>query len=142
MPSDSEKFLGIDDQARPPVPSPKGILTKRWVWVLLPVVSYPISVLWLTGAVVCVPYVIWMAPLGLTALFAPPENPANARVWLGPVEYAAHLVFWSLLLTGILGCKVIDRKILRLIFLILVIMIVLTMVGCARYYHMNTADFN
>ena len=142
MPSEAEKFLGIDKSGRPASVPKKGILRKRWVWVLTLILSYLVSITWLTGAIVCVPYVIWMAPLGFTSLFSPPVNNANARVVLGTSEYIVHLVFWTLFLTALIGCKRMGYWLLRAIFLAVVVILVLTMRGCAEYYHMNTSQIN
>ena len=142
MPSEAEYFLGIKEPPEPRQPIPKSILRMRFIWVLTLIISYCLSVLWLTGAVVCVPYVIWMAPLGFTSLFNPPINHADARVAVGLPECLVHLIFWALFLTGLIGCKSMSRWMLRSIFITVSIILILTMYGCSQYYYMNTGDIN
>ena len=136
MPSQAESCLGIRDRDMPlVVSSSRGLLTTRKTWIVMLVGSYLLSIIWLSGSAICVPYVIAMAPLGLTSLFYPPVNPANARVALGPPELLLHAVFWSLFVIGLVGCKRLNRHLLRGIFLVVVILLVLTMYGCSAYYH-------
>ena len=143
MKSEAESFLGI--QESPPLsnePIPKGILRSYWTWIILLVGSYGLSFLWITGFVICVPYVLMMAPLGLTSLFNPPLNSAHARTSLGPTELMIHLIFWSLFFTGLITCKRLNINLLRIIFSAIIVILILTMYGCARYYHCDTSQIN
>lgn len=133
MSSESESFLGMKDSQPLPERKPAGILSKRRVWILTLLISYLFSAVWLSGVIVCVPYVIWMAPLGFTALFDPPSD-GSTRVSLHEAEYVVHLVFWALFFTGLFGCKKLSLRMLRYIFAGVLLMLVLTMYGCATHY--------
>ena len=135
MPSENENSLGTRDRGKSPIDTRRPrILGRRAVWVFTLVGAYLISSLWLRGFVICVPDVIIEAPLGLTSLFQPPANSAHVRVSLGPAELLLHLIFWSLFITGLVGCERLDKRILRTIFAAVVVLLVLTMRGCAIYY--------
>jgi len=143
MPSESESFLGIHDRAISPLDGrPSGFVTMRRTWIVTLISSYLLSILWLSAFAICVPYVIASAPLGFTSLFWPPADPANARVTLGPGELLLHGIFWTLFVVGLVGCKRLDRRILRGIFTAVVILLVLTMYGCSKYYNFAGLDFS
>jgi hypothetical protein len=143
MSSENPNSLGTDDGGKSPIdPRRPQILGRRAVWIFTLVGAYLISSLWLRGFVICVPYVIMEAPLGLTSLFQRPATLAQVRVSLGPTELLLHLLFWSLFITGLVGCERLDRRILRTIFAAVVVLIVLTMRGCAIYYSAAGTTFN
>jgi hypothetical protein len=118
------------------------MLRRRATWILTLVGAYLISILWLRGFAICVPYVIMEAPLGLTALFYRPATSAQVRVTLGPAELLLHLIFWSLFITGLTGCTHLERKVLRAVYTVIVILLILTMYGCARYFNAAGTTFN
>jgi hypothetical protein len=118
------------------------LITKRSFWIYTLVGAYVVSFVWLTGAIVMVPYVIWLAPLGLLALFNPPANPANAPIHLNAIGVALHFLFWTLYMVGFLSCRRLNHRLLRLIYAIVLSMLLLTIYGCSKYYRMNTANFH
>jgi len=58
----------------------------------------------------------------------------------GPSEYCLNILFWSLYLIGFIGCKRLNLSILRMIFIAILTMLVLTMYGCATYYNADTLE--
>ena len=119
-----------------------GIVKLHRTWWLTLLFAYLISFLWLGGFIVCVPCVIGMAPLGLTSLFLPPPDPAAARSSPGPVEIWLHVVFWSLFFVGAFGCRKLPEKVITGIYVCIVIMLLLTLSGCAMYYHWAGLNIN
>lgn len=107
-------------------------LHKTW-WLTL-LIAYLASALWLRGVIVCVPYVILQAPLGLISLFHPPANPAAARVELGAVGIWVHIIFWLLFFIGAGFCKKLPTPVTTAIYVTIVVVLLLTLGGCSRYY--------
>jgi hypothetical protein len=102
-------------------------------WIGLPFVAYFLSYLWLGDAIWAVPAVLGLAPAGLLAVFD--ESYRTHREPGSSVFF--HLIFWSLLLFGVINAKNarMPLAVLRSVFTTLVLMLALTMYGCARYYH-------
>ena len=141
MQSEAEAFLGITKKGSDR-PIRRGLLSRRLTWISTLFLAYLASFSWLTGMALCVPYVIMNAPLGITALFHPPINNAAAKVNLGPAEWGVHLVFWTLFLAGLIGCRSLNPWVVRGIFVIVLLILALTMYGCAKYYHCDTSQIN
>ncbi len=102
--------------------------------------AYLVSFLWLGGFIVCVPYVILAAPSGLVALFTHP--PLASRGNGGPAEIWIHAVFWPLFLFGAFGCRKLPTAVATAIYAIIVIVLLLTLRGCAEYYDARGTTFN
>ena len=115
-------------------------LHKTW-WLTL-AGFYSISFLWLGSFFVDVPIVIRQAPLGILSLLHPPTNAASARVELGVPGLAIHFGFWLLFLTGAFFCKVLPRSVATAIYLCVIALLILTVAGCAEYYHFAGHTFN
>ena len=113
---------------------------KTW-WLTL-LFAYLVSFFWLGAFIVCVPYVIVSAPLGLTSLFYPPPHAAAARTTLGTAEVWLHVVFWSLFFVGAFGCKNLPVKFTTAIYACVVILILLTLGGCAMHYQWAGHTYN
>jgi hypothetical protein len=56
----------------------------------------------------------------------------------GWIEYRLHVVFWSLYLIGLFGCKRLNLRLLTIVFLTIPTLLILTMYGCATYYNADT----
>src|SRR3982751_6886504 len=96
--------------------------------------AYAISICWLGAMIICVPIVLYMAPLGFTSLLWPPVPRAAARVALGPPEIWLHAIFWSLFAVGLFRGKTLPAFVLASMYAIVVVLLLLTMAGCAQYY--------
>ena len=103
---------------------------KTW-WLTL-FFAYFTSIVWLGPVFVYVPLVIWMAPLGVTALI----HPAAVRGELGPSEFGLHVLFWSLFFIGAFACKTLPIRVATAIYTVILILLILTISGCSRYYHL------
>ena len=110
------------------------ILKLHKTWWLTILLAYLVSAFWLGGVVVCVPYVILQAPLGLISLFNPPATGAATRVELGALGIGIHIIFWALFFTGAVYCKKLPAPVLIAIYGIIVALLLLTLAGCSRYY--------
>lgn len=79
-----------------------------------------------------VPYVIYGAPLGLIALFQGSEGGGlnGGFPWL----ISLHVVFWSIFFIGAFGCKKLPARITVVLYGVVVVLLLLTLGGCARHY--------
>ena len=117
-------------------------LPKTW-WLTL-LFAYLLSALWLGGFIVCVPMVIPMAPMGLIALFQGPKSDA-AMGSPGGVTHALislHVLFWSIFFVGSFGCKKLPMRVIVALYGAVVVLLLLTLGGCARYYHWAGQNIN
>ncbi len=96
--------------------------------------AYLISSFWLGELILFVPAVIQMAPLGLTSLFYTPSPPNYLRNTLGPVEIWLHIIFWTLFFVGCFGSKKLPLKLVAGIYGVVIVMLTLTLRGCALHY--------
>jgi uncharacterized membrane protein YfcA len=141
MPSDAESFLGIggernQDTGRPPI-----LFVRRVsVWILLIVIGYLSSFFWLGAFVVMVPVLMMEAPAGLLSLFIHPFDPhtQQGEQYIGIV----HAIFWPIYLLGLLGSQWLNVHILRILFIVVAAVVVLTMYGCAANFHISPGDLH
>ena len=107
-------------------------LRKRRSWILLILVPYAASTLWLGLAVIVVPFVILNAPLGLVWLSG--RTASDAR----RVPELIHSVFWMVFLFAIFNAKRVNIAVLRAIFSTLAVIITVNCYGCASILlHIN-----
>ena len=116
------------------------ILRRRLLWVLIIPAVCIISILWLRGFAVDLWLFILPSPLGLTTLFHPPAGLNQLRMEPGPVEYCLHLIFWTLYFIGLIGCKRLNLRLLKIAFVAILTLLILTMYGCATYYNAATLE--
>ena len=79
-----------------------------------------------------VPQVIYTAPLGLIALFQGSQSDAWASGF--PVLISLHVVFWSIFFVGAFGCNKLPKRITVALYGVVVVLLLLTLGGCARYF--------
>ncbi len=119
-----------------------GIVRLHRTWWFTLLFAYLISFLWLGGFIICVPCVVVMASTGLTSLFHPPPYAAAARTSLCAIDACIHAVFWSLFFIGAFGCKKLPEKVITGIYACIVILLLLTLGGCAMYYRLGWHTIN
>jgi hypothetical protein len=141
MSSEAESFLGLESGSSPIGPrAPVPFVRRRLTWLLLIVVGYLSSFLWLGAFVVMVPVLIASAPFGLLSIFAPtldPHSPHGQQL-----TGIIHAIFWPLYLLGLVGSPFLNIHFLRTLFIIVTVVVLLTMYGCAAHYHINPGDLH
>lgn len=96
--------------------------------------AYLISSFWLGELILFVPAVIEAAPLGLTSLFYKPSPPNYLRTTPGLVEIWLHIIFWTLFFVGTIGSKNLPLKVVTGIYVAVIVLLMLTLRGCALHY--------
>lgn len=97
-------------------------------------IAYLLSFLWLGEMMLAVPLVVYYAPLGLLSLFS--ETFRHDIDQHDSAIIMVHFAFWILFIYGLSGAALPKTRLsgLRVIFGIIVLVLLLTMHGCARYY--------
>jgi len=99
---------------------------KAWLW--LPVGAYLVMIPFLGPAALYVPSVVLHAPMGIMSFVDGPESWG----YFGTASnLVLHLLFWGLWLAGVFGRKLLDTRGLRILWWISVILLTLTVSGCA-----------
>lgn len=100
-------------------------------WVALPFVAYLFAIPCLGAGAWFVPVVIAKAPLGVISFFD--------KVTLDDHQHQSevvvlHLVFWTLFAVGLMGRRRLPLWGLRMVWVVLVILLVMSVSGCAREF--------
>lgn len=110
---------------------PDSFLRLARSWLVLPFVGYLFAIPALGPGALFVPIVIYNAPLGVISYFD------EVSMKVGQHQTAIrviHLVFWSLFATGFLGRFLFPLWALRAIWCSLVLLLVMSVSGCAREF--------
>lgn len=110
-----------------------------WTWVLPVPCAYLISLLWLNWAGIVVHAVIWMAPYGIVSFFIPGFNRDLHALRSGdtPVLWVLHSIFWIPLIAGIVLRRSLHLKALWGLYIYLLLLLSLTLAGCAKHFQMS-----
>ena len=100
-------------------------------WVTLPFVAYLFAIPCLGAGALFVPVVVAKAPLGVISYFD--------EVTLDDHQHQTelvvlHLVFWTLLVVGLMGRRRLPLWGLRAVWALLVILLFMSVSGCAREF--------
>ncbi len=106
-------------------------------WVMLPVLAYLVAIPFLGPAALFVPIVVERAPLGVISYFSKVKFDDSGR---GIEFIVIHLVFWGLFATGLVGRRRLPLWLLRSIWIGLVVMLYLSVSGCAREFGSGLRD--
>lgn len=107
-----------------------GYLQKRRSWLLLPVGAYLLALPFLgIAAIAAVPLVVLHAPMGVIVWTGFQEQLGG---YFGTVSnFILHGVFWGVWVAGALGRNHIPFRTLRAMWWLLVVLLVLSVSGCA-----------
>ena len=115
-----------------PNPPAASFLRLAKSWVLLPCVAYLIAIPLFQPAALFVPYLVWEAPLGVISYFTDfVKFDTDPRGHQTLIKLSFHVVFWSLLMIGLMGRKSLPLGWLRLIWCILVLTLFMSVSGCS-----------